>query len=83
MFWGIDIGVDWATEPDYAVVVSYESHWDEAEDCEFIGFADIEDSNTLGYYSYDFPMEALELPKTERNDYEGNVLSELRPVEDE
>ena len=27
-----------------------------------LGFADIADSNNIGYYSYEFPVDALELP---------------------
>ena len=27
-----------------------------------LGYADIQDSNNLGYYSYEFPVDALELP---------------------
>ena len=27
-----------------------------------VGFADIADSNNIGYYSYEFPVDALELP---------------------
>jgi hypothetical protein len=27
-----------------------------------VGYADIADSNNIGYYSYEFPVDALELP---------------------
>jgi hypothetical protein len=29
-----------------------------------LGFADIQDSNNIGYYSYEFPVDALELPSS-------------------